>query len=70
MTEEEARKVSKIVQTADHGCEWCAGRLEALLNHYFPQFEWGSEDNEAADDWEVEDCEKKSPSVLYRKPKS
>lgn len=38
MTLDEAKKIAKIIATADGGCGWCAANLGALLNMEFPEF--------------------------------
>lgn len=40
MTLEEAKKVAKIIGTADRGCPVCVGRLVEMSRKLFPEFRW------------------------------
>lgn len=40
MTLDEARRVAKIIGTADGGCSVCVGNLVDKMNSEFPEFEW------------------------------
>lgn len=40
MTEEEARKVLRIAETADAGCPVCVHNLLDQLEESFPEFPW------------------------------
>jgi hypothetical protein len=40
MTLGEARKVAAVLETADSGCENCAGALVVKMEEQFPDFEW------------------------------